>query len=98
MVVVSYNHCNPGGPTWVRTRDLPVMSRWLFQLSYGPMNNFKIPVSLPFVKHAPRPLHSPFHERPKLFGTGRVTKFPQGLRFNLTDAFASYVEILSDFF
>jgi hypothetical protein len=25
-----------GGPTWVRTRDLPVMSRWLFQLSYGP--------------------------------------------------------------
>ena len=24
------------GPTWVRTRDLPVMSRWLFQLSYGP--------------------------------------------------------------
>src|SRR5512136_2431095 len=26
----------PGGPTWVRTRDLPVMSRWLFQLSYGP--------------------------------------------------------------
>jgi hypothetical protein len=25
------------GPTWVRTRDLPVMSRWLFQLSYGPI-------------------------------------------------------------
>jgi hypothetical protein len=25
-----------GGPTWVRTRDQPVMSRWLFQLSYGP--------------------------------------------------------------
>ena len=25
-----------GGPTWVRTRDRPVMSRWLFQLSYGP--------------------------------------------------------------
>ena len=24
------------GPTWVRTKDLPVMSRWLFQLSYGP--------------------------------------------------------------
>ena len=24
------------GPTWVRTRDLPVMSRWLFQLSYRP--------------------------------------------------------------
>ncbi len=24
------------GPTWPRTRDLPVMSRWLFQLSYGP--------------------------------------------------------------
>ena len=28
--------CAAGGPTWVRTRDLPVMSRWLFQLSYGP--------------------------------------------------------------
>jgi hypothetical protein len=27
-----------GGPTWVRTRDLPVMSRWLFQLSYGPLS------------------------------------------------------------
>jgi hypothetical protein len=27
----------PGGPTWVRTRGLPVMSRWLFQLSYGPI-------------------------------------------------------------
>ncbi len=26
-----------GGPTWPRTRDQPVMSRWLFQLSYGPM-------------------------------------------------------------
>jgi hypothetical protein len=25
-----------GGPTWDRTRDLPVMSRWLYQLSYGP--------------------------------------------------------------
>lgn len=25
-----------GGPTWNRTRDLPVMSRWLYQLSYGP--------------------------------------------------------------
>ena len=25
-----------GGPTRVRTWDLPVMSRWLFQLSYGP--------------------------------------------------------------
>ena len=24
------------GPTWIRTRDRPVMSRWLFQLSYGP--------------------------------------------------------------
>ena len=24
------------GPTWDRTRDLPVMSRWLCQLSYGP--------------------------------------------------------------
>ena len=40
----SLNHnCNPfffapakDGPTWVRTRDLPVMSRWLYQLSYGP--------------------------------------------------------------
>ncbi len=28
-----------GGPTWVRTRDLPVMSRWLFQLSYGPKDS-----------------------------------------------------------
>ena len=26
-----------GGPTWVRTRDRPVMSRWLYQLSYGPL-------------------------------------------------------------
>ena len=25
------------GPTWDRTRDRPVMSRWLYQLSYGPM-------------------------------------------------------------
>jgi hypothetical protein len=25
------------GPTWNRTRDLPVMSRWLCQLSYGPL-------------------------------------------------------------
>ena len=25
-----------GGPTWPRTRDRPVMSRWLFHLSYGP--------------------------------------------------------------
>jgi hypothetical protein len=27
------------GPTWDRTRDLPVMSRWLCQLSYGPAWN-----------------------------------------------------------
>ena len=27
-----------GGPTWVRTRDRPVMSRWLYQLSYGPLH------------------------------------------------------------
>ena len=26
------------GPTWNRTRDRPVMSRWLCQLSYGPTN------------------------------------------------------------
>ena len=25
-----------GGPTWIRTRDQPVMSRELYQLSYGP--------------------------------------------------------------
>ncbi len=25
-----------GGPTWARTRDRPVMSRELYQLSYGP--------------------------------------------------------------
>ena len=25
-----------GGPTWDRTRDRPVMSRKLYQLSYGP--------------------------------------------------------------
>ena len=25
------------GPTWSRTRGLPVMSRWLNQLSYGPV-------------------------------------------------------------
>jgi hypothetical protein len=25
-----------GGPTWIRTRDRPVMSRELYQLSYGP--------------------------------------------------------------
>lgn len=26
-------HCQPkfGGPTWIRTRDRPVMSRWLYQ-------------------------------------------------------------------
>jgi hypothetical protein len=24
------------GPTWIRTRDPPVMSRELYQLSYGP--------------------------------------------------------------
>src|SRR4030043_1637767 len=28
------------GPTWVRTRDLPVMSRWLYQLSYGPYDHY----------------------------------------------------------
>ncbi len=26
-----------GGPTWIRTRDQPVMSRELYQLSYGPL-------------------------------------------------------------
>ena len=26
----------PGGSTWIRTRDLPVMSRSLSPLSYGP--------------------------------------------------------------
>ncbi len=30
-----------GGPTWIRTRDRPVMSRWLCQLSYGPVNPSK---------------------------------------------------------
>ena len=34
--VVTYG-CHMGGPTWVRTRDRPVMSRWLYQLSYGPL-------------------------------------------------------------
>jgi len=66
------------------------------------MNNFKIPVSRTFVKQTPGlPIsHFPstFHERPQLLGTGRVTKFPQRLRFDLTDPFASHVEILSDFF
>ena len=28
-----------GGPTRTRTWDLPVMSRWLYQLSYGPLPN-----------------------------------------------------------
>ena len=28
-----------GGPTWIRTRDRPVMSRWLCQLSYGPLSS-----------------------------------------------------------
>jgi hypothetical protein len=31
-----------GGPTWNRTRDRPVMSRWLCQLSYGPTGHIKI--------------------------------------------------------
>ena len=39
-VWVCSNHlyCTPriGGPTRDRTWDLPVMSRWLYQLSYGP--------------------------------------------------------------
>ena len=34
------------GPTWARTRDLPVMSRWLFQLSYGPELHPEIFVSV----------------------------------------------------
>ena len=34
-----------GGPTWIRTRDRPVMSRWLCQLSYGP---FASMISIPF--------------------------------------------------
>ena len=36
------------GPTWDRTRDLPVMSRWLCQLSYGP--------KYPHKKWLPNPL------------------------------------------
>ena len=35
--VVTYGYHGMGGPTWVRTRDRPVMSRWLYQLSYGPL-------------------------------------------------------------
>ena len=31
---------NTGGPTRIRTRDRPVMSRLLYQLSYGPEENF----------------------------------------------------------
>src|SRR5262245_12745590 len=30
------NNCTHNGPTWSRTRDRPVMSRLLYQLSYGP--------------------------------------------------------------
>ena len=45
-----------GGPTWPRTRDLPVMSRWLFQLSYGPDHFsyfFKLLIETKFVKQNP---------------------------------------------
>lgn len=31
-----------GGPTWIRTRDQPVMSRELYQLSYGPASDIKL--------------------------------------------------------
>ncbi len=31
-----------GGPTWIRTRDQPVMSRELYQLSYGPPTIWQI--------------------------------------------------------
>ena len=38
-----------GGPTWIRTRDRPVMSRWLCQLSYGPFaSTSRIMISIPF--------------------------------------------------
>ena len=42
---------NLSGPTWDRTRDLPVMSRWLYQLSYGPIREnspIEISVSSPY--------------------------------------------------
>jgi hypothetical protein len=36
------------GPTWPRTRDRPVMSRWLYQLSYGPSKTN--PSSEPYIR------------------------------------------------
>ncbi len=46
-----------GGPTWPRTRDLPVMSRWLYQLSYGPN---LLPSTTPHYKETPETLSSAF--------------------------------------
>ena len=41
ICVTNKSHKNfrkSGGPTWIRTRDRPVMSRELYQLSYGPLH------------------------------------------------------------
>jgi hypothetical protein len=37
LLRLQHHKSSYGGPTWVRTRDRPVMSRWLYQLSYGPL-------------------------------------------------------------
>jgi hypothetical protein len=42
MFMSHQNFRENGGPTWIRTRDQPVMSRELYQLSYGPPTAWQI--------------------------------------------------------
>ncbi len=97
---------NGYGPTWARTRDRPVMSRWLYQLSYGPVliaalkyrqSNNLSSISKPLATSGQKPPLI-IDKTLQFAASGGMTKLAQSFGLNLPDSFAGHGKILSDLF
>jgi hypothetical protein len=91
-----------GGPTWVRTRDLPVMSRWLFQLSYGPpqqpLYQNRMRTQEKFVKKKSHLNIPAFHKTLQLPASAGMPQFSKRLCLYLSDTLPRNTKIASDLF
>ena len=90
------------GPTWSRTRDRPVMSRLLYQLSYGPLTT--LPATLrqtsPPVKalwlYPPVPSGVIDKTSQHLAAAG-MPQLAERLRFDLADALTRHIKVVAYF-
>src|SRR5206468_5491625 len=90
------------GPTWSRTRDRPVMSRLLYQLSYGPLTTLDAtlrqtawPVKAPWLY-----LHVPsgvIDKAPQHLAAAGMPQLADCLRFDLADALACHIKVVAYF-